>query len=145
MLCILILTTRQVISFFLANYVDAADKETYPRRIYIDLGINSFASSVCFMMQHYPVKFDRIYGFECAQDLRNVPALRAPIDACIQHSPVIPGKEAYKTDEVIETTKFFYNYIGVDNSRSTKPHTIGLNDFLLDTVREEDFVVVKVS
>lgn len=134
----------QIIPFFLANFVDANDKKIYPRRIYVDLGINHFASSVCFMMQHYPIKFDRIYGFECAQDMTDVPSLRAPIESCIAHAPAMPGKDSYETEEVIKTTKFHYNYIGLDDSTSTTPHTVGLNNFLLDTVREEDFVVVKV-
>ena len=134
-----------MVPFLLANFIDANKQYLYPRRIYIDLGIRDFESSVCFMMQRYPVKFDQIHGFEAAGDLTNVEQFRPSIDACIQNIPAMPGKKAYHTDDFIQNTTFYYNLIGLDDSASTTPHTIGLNKFLLEKVTKEDFVVVKVS
>ena len=57
---------------------------SYARRIYIDLGVKNFESSICWILRHYPMKFDRIYGFECGRDLSDVKALRANIEACIR-------------------------------------------------------------
>lgn len=128
----------------MGNFVDAADKSLYKRRIYIDLGIKDFDSSLCWMMQHYPVKFDIMHGFECQTDFTNVEALRGPIDNCI--SGTAAEKIGYTTDGMMKTLHTYYNYIGLDDDESTVPSTRGLSHFLQDVgVQEDDFVVLKMD
>ena len=49
--------------------MNASDASVYQRRIYIDLGIKNFDSCICWMMKHYPAKFDALYIFEGATNL----------------------------------------------------------------------------
>ena len=131
-----------MIPFFLANFVDAA---SYPRHIYIDLGILDFHSSLCWIMQHYPVKFDQIYGFECARDFSNVAALASDVEHCIRNTTaeLIGYKDV---QEVLGSMTLFHNYIGLDDNASTSPPTKGLAQFLKDVgIQEEDFVVIKMD
>lgn len=130
--------------FLLANFVDASDKELYKRRIYIDLGIKDFGSSLCWIMQHYPVKFDAMHGFECQSDLSNVAALQGPIDQCI--SGTAAEKIGYTTEGMIDMLKIYHNFIGLDESSATTPPTRGFAQFLQDiAVQEDDFVVLKMD
>ena len=124
--------------------MNASDAAVYKRRIYLDLGIKNFESSLCWMMQNYPVKFDAIYGFECAKDLSNVQALREPIATCVEGTSA--GQRGYTTNGVLNSMHLNYNYIGLDDASTTSPPTRGLSQFLLDTgVQEDDFVVVKMD
>ena len=133
---------QQVIPFFLANFVDAA---SYPRRIYIDLGIKDFESSMCWIMQNYPVKFDRIYGFECATDFRNVAALAPNTEKCIKGSTA-ESIGYQNVQEVMNSMSLYYNYIGLQDDASTSPPTKGLSQFFQEVgIREDDFVVMKMD
>jgi len=133
-----------VTPFLLANFVDASDKKLYKRRIYIDLGIKDFEFSLCWIMQHYPVKFDVMHGFECQTDLTNVAALKDPIDHCI--SETAAEKMGYTTEGVMDTLNIYHNFIGVDEDSKTSPQTRGLGQFLKDIdVQEDDFVVLKMD
>jgi hypothetical protein len=87
--------------FLLVNFVDASDKTLYRRRIYIDLGIKDFDSSLCWIMQNYPVKLDAMYGFKCQTDMTDVTALRHPINQCI--SGTAAKKMGYATEGTIDT------------------------------------------
>jgi hypothetical protein len=121
------------------------DATSYPLRIYIDLGIKDFESSLCWIMQHYPVKFDRIYGFECARDVSDVAALTPNITRCINGTS---AKSIGYVDaaQVVKNMSLYYNYVGVDNDSNTFPPTIGLSQFLNDIeIREKDFVVMKMD
>jgi hypothetical protein len=134
----------QVTPFLLANFVDASDKKSYKRRIYIDLGIKDFDSSLCWIMQHYPVKFDAMHGFECQTDLTNMAALRDPIDRCISGSGA--EKMGYTTEGMMDMLHIYHNYIGLDEDTTTSPQTRGLGQFLQDIgVQEDDFVVLKMD
>lgn len=95
--------------FLLANFVDASDKKLYERRIYIDLGIKDFASSLCWIIQHYPVKFDIMHGFECQTDLTNVTALKGHIDSCI--SGTAAEKMGYTTEGMMDMLHIYHNFI----------------------------------
>ena len=130
--------------FLLANFVDASDKKVFKRRIYIDLGIKDFDSSLCWIMQHYPVKFDAMHGFECQSDLSNVVALQGPIDRCIRGTAA--EKIGYTTEGVMDTLKIYHNFIGLAENTATSPPTRGLGQFLQDIdVQEDDFVVLKMD
>ena len=130
--------------FFLANFVDASDAKVYKRRIYIDLGIKDFDSSLCWIMQHYPVKFDAMHGFECQKDLTDVAALKGPIDHCI--SGTAAEKMGYTTEGMMDMLNIYHNYIGLDEDSKTSPETRGLGQFLQDIgVQEDDFVVLKMD
>jgi hypothetical protein len=110
----------QVTPHFLANFMNATDASIYRRRIYIDLGIKNYNSSVCWMMQNYPLKFDLMYGFECAVDLSDIPALKSDIDRCITDTEA--DARGYEIDQVIKTFKFCYNYVGLeDNCKPFRP------------------------
>jgi len=117
----------------------------YPRRVYIDLGIKDFESSLCYIMQHYPVKFDQIYGFECAKDFSNVTALIPNVARCINGTSA--QSFGYRdTTETINSMFLHYNYVGVEDDASTSPPTIGLGRFLKTIgIEEEDFVVIKMD
>ena len=130
--------------FLLATFVDASDKKLYKRRIYIDLGIKDFDSSLCWIMQNYPAKFDAMHGFECETDFTDVEALRAPIDHCI--SGIAAEDMGYTTEGVIDTLHTYHNFIGLDDNPATTPSTRGLSQFLHDIgVHEDDFVVLKMD
>ncbi|GAB5036600.1 Hypothetical protein NocV09_04300250 [Nannochloropsis oceanica] len=134
----------QVTPFLLANFVDASNKTLYRRRIYIDLGIKDFNSSLCWMMQNYPIKFDAMYGFECERDMTNVATLRDPINRCI--SETAAEKMGYTTEGTMDTLKVYHNFIGLDEDLETSPHTRGLSQFLKDIdIQEDDFVVLKMD
>jgi len=133
-----------VTPFLLANFVDASDNNVYKRRIYVDLGIQDFDSSLCWIMQHYPVKFDVMHGFECKTDLTNVTALKGPIDQCI--SGTAAEKIGYTTEGMMEMLNIYHNFIGPDENWATTPPTRGLTQFLQDIdVREDDFLVLKMD
>ena len=130
--------------FLLANFVDATDKKLYKRRIYIDLGIKDFDSSLCWIMQHYPIKFDAMHGFECQSDLTDVAAVKGPINNCI--SGTAAEKIGYTTEGMMDTLNIYHNYIGLDENTATSPPTRGLRQFLQDIgVQEDDFVVLKMD
>ena len=130
--------------FLLANFVNASDTKVYERRIYIDLGIKDFDSSLCWIMQHYPVKFDAMHGFECQSDLSNVATLQGPIDLCISRTAA--EKIGYTTEGMMDTLKIYHNFIGLDENSATTPPTRGLAQFLQDiAVQEDDFVVLKMD
>lgn len=132
----------QVIPYLLANFVDAS---SYPRRIYIDLGIKDFDSSLCWMIQHYPAKFDHVYGFECARDFSNVTALLPNIERCIKgtSAEALGYREA---KELSGSMSLYYNFVGVDDDSRTLPPTVGLSDFFKrEVILEDDFVVVKMD
>jgi len=133
---------HQVVPYFLANFVDAT---LYPRRVYIDLGIKDFESSLCWIMQHYPIKFDQIYGFECAKDFSNVTALMPNVARCIEGTPA--QSIGYRdTTETINSMFLHYKYVGVEDDASTSPPTTGLGRFLKTmAIEKEDFVVVKMD
>jgi hypothetical protein len=133
-----------VTPFLLANFVDASDKTLYRRRIYIDLGVKDFDSSLCWIMQNYPVKFDAMYGFECQTDMTDVAALRDPITQCI--SGTAAEKMGYTTEGTIDTLKIYHNFIGLDENSKTSPQTRALSQFLKEIdVQEDDFVVLKMD
>ena len=116
----------------------------YRSRIYIDLGIQDFDSSVCWMMQNYPVKFDFVYGFESARDLSNLSAFHDTIDRCINGTAA--ATRDYDIGEVMETFTFYYNTIGLEDDPQTTPSTRGLRQFIKDIgIVEEDFVVLKMD
>ena len=95
-------------------------------------------------MQNYPVKFDAMYGFECARDFSNVQALREPIATCVEGTSA--GQRGYTTKDVLNSMDLHYNYVGLDDDSTTRPPTRGLSQFLRDTgVQEDDFVVVKMD
>lgn len=121
------------------------DAALYPRRIYIDLGVNTFESSMCWVMQNYPVKFDRIYGFECGIDLHNVDALALDVEKCINGTNAeFIGYQSVK--DALDSMFLYHNYVGVDDDVSTSPPTKGLSRFLENIgIHEDDFVVMKMD
>ena len=124
--------------------MNASDASVYKRRIYIDLGIKDFDSSLCWILQNYPVKFDALYGFECVTDYSNVQALQDPITRCIEGTPA--AQRRYTPEEIFDSLQLYYNYVGLDDSSTTSPPTRGLSQFLRDIdVQEEDFVVLKMD
>jgi hypothetical protein len=128
----------------LANFINATDVTKYKRRIYIDLGLKNFESSVCWMMQNYPVKFDLVYGFECGSDMSNVPALKDDIARCITGSAA--KTRGYQVEEVLQAFKFYHNYIGLEDNADTTPATKGLSQFLKEVgIQYDDFVVLKMD
>jgi hypothetical protein len=129
----------------LANFVDAKNVTSYKRRIYIDLGLKDFDSSVCWMMRNYPVKFDTIYGFECDKDMTNVTALKDDIALCLDGME--EGARGYKAEELVQQTlKFHHNFVGLDEDSQTEPPTRGLSHFLKEVgIQEDDFVVMKMD
>lgn len=131
-----------MIPFFLANFVDTT---SHPHRIYIDLGIADFESSLCWFMQNYPAKFDRIYGFECARDFSNVASLAPDVEKCIKGTT---AESTGYTDVqgVLDSMSLYYNYVGLDDDASTAPPTKGLAQFLQEIgISEDDFVVIKMD
>lgn len=96
-------------------------------------------------MHHYPIKFDLIYGFECARDFSNVTALARDVEKCIK------GTDAYSigyqnVQEVLDSMSLYYNYVGLDDDVTTSPPTRGLAHFLENAgVREADLVVMKMD
>eukprot|EP00824_Muranothrix_gubernata_P006883 TRINITY_DN18862_c0_g1_i4.p1 TRINITY_DN18862_c0_g1~~TRINITY_DN18862_c0_g1_i4.p1 ORF type:complete len:277 (-),score=41.29 TRINITY_DN18862_c0_g1_i4:9-812(-) len=47
---------------FLAGIINVS---AYPKRIYYDLGLRDYKSSLKWMLDNYPAQFDEVYGFEC--------------------------------------------------------------------------------
>lgn len=124
--------------------MNASDASIYKRRIYIDLGIKDFDSSLCWILQNYPVKFDALYGFECATDLSDVKALKTPIYQCVEGTSA--AQRGYTPAGVAKSMQLYYNYVGMDDSAVTSPPTRGLSQFLRDIdVQEDDFVVLKMD
>ncbi|TFJ82434.1 hypothetical protein NSK_006260 [Nannochloropsis salina CCMP1776] len=135
----------QVTPFFLANFVNASDPAVYKRKIYIDLGIKDFNSSLCWIMQNYPVKFDAIHGFECASDLSDIAALSGQIDACVRGTAA-DLKQGYTPEGVKDILHIYYNYIGTDENPATQPPTRGLSQVMKDlNIEKDDYVVVKMD
>jgi hypothetical protein len=133
-----------VTPFLLANFVNALDTKVYKRRIYIDLGIKDFDSSLCWIMQYYPVKFDVMHGFECQNDLTNLAAFKRDINHCI--SGTAAEKLGYTNEGIMDTLNIYHNFIGLDEDLETSPPTRGLGQFLQDIdVQEDDFVVLKMD
>ena len=96
------------------------------------------------MMQNYPVKFDLVYGFECKKDLSNMLAHKDMIDRCITGTAA--DTRGYQVEKVMESFKFYYNFIGLEDNSQTKPATRGLSQFLKEVViAEDDFVVLKMD
>ena len=77
------------------------------------------------MMQNYPIKFDAIYGFECATDFSNVQALRSPVAKCVDGT--LAGRRGYTTEGVLDSMQMHHNYIGPDDSSAKDPPTQGLS------------------
>ena len=48
--------------FYLGRFTDTSQAR---RKVYIDLGMRQWDSSICYMLRKYPVHFDEMYGFEC--------------------------------------------------------------------------------
>lgn len=95
-------------------------------------------------MQQYPTKFDLIYGFECQSDLSDVSLMRPSIEKCIQGTTA--EQRGYRTEEILNTLKVQYSYVGLVDNPSAKPPTVGLSKFIHDIgVKEDDFVVLKMD
>jgi len=95
-------------------------------------------------MQHYPVKFDVMHGFECQTDLTNVAALKPQIDHCIRGTAA--EKMGYTTEGMMDMLNIYHNFIGLDEDSKTSPQTRGLGQFLKDIgAQEDDFVVLKMD
>lgn len=121
------------------------DVTSYPRRIYIDLGLKDFESSLCWMMQNYPASFDGIYGFECARDLTNVAALATDVERCLR-APNAETAAYGNVADVVNSIHIYHNYVGLHDNTTTRPATISLSRFLTDVgVTKEDFVVMKMD
>lgn len=131
--------------YFLANFVNASDKDVYDRRIYIDLGLHDFKSSVCWMMQNYPTKFDLVYGFEADAKLHaDIHTLASNITECVKGTSA--EARGYKTHEVLNTFTFYYNFVGAEDNNKSSPPTRGLSQFVRDIgIKENDFVVLKMD
>lgn len=95
------------------------------------------------MMQQYPVKFDKIYGFECKRDFTNVTVLMPSIQKCINQGANARGYN--NVSDVIESMALFYNYINVDDDVTIFPTTKGLSSFLKEEIDSDDFVVLKMD
>ena len=135
----------KVTPYFLANFVNASDTNIYGRRIYIDLGLHDFGSSVCWMMQHYPAKFDLAYGFEGDPEFfLDIQTLRSNITQCIEGTAA--ESIGYKTQEVMDTFTFYNQLVGLDDNSESYPPTRGLSQFIRDIdIRDSDFVVMKID
>jgi hypothetical protein len=95
-------------------------------------------------MQNYPVKFDLVYGFECAANLSNVLALKDDIARCINGTKA--ETRGYKMDDVLRTFQFYHNYVDVKDDPKTNPPTRGLSAFIKEMgIVEADFVVLKMD
>jgi hypothetical protein len=97
------------------------------------------------MMQNYPVKFDEVYGFECGSDMSNLPALKNNIAQCIIDTAA--ETRGYQVEEVLQTFKFYHNYVGSEDTIQTTPATKGLSQFLTTEVgiAEDNFVILKMD
>lgn len=117
------------------------DTSSYPRKIYIDLGIKDFESSICWIMQHYPAKFDQIYAFECARDFTDVETLTPNVERCIQGTST-ESIGHVDAAQVVDSMSLYYDFVGVDSDPSTSPPAFGLGQFSRDIeIQEENFVV----
>lgn len=135
----------QVTPYFLGNFVNASDTSIYGRRIYIDLGLHDFGSSVCWMMQHYPAKFDLVYGFESEAIYHSdIHTLASNITECIQGTAA--ESRGYRTQEVMDTFTFYHNFVGPEDNSNSSPPTRGLSNFIREIgVKDNDFVVMKID
>ena len=108
--------------------------------MYIDLGLHDFGSSVCWMMQHYPAKFDLVYGFEGDPEyFMDIHTLRSNITECIEG--MAAESKGYETQEVMETFTFYHNYVAPDDNSQSHPATRGLSQFIRDIgIKANDFV-----
>jgi hypothetical protein len=114
--------------YFLGNFVNANDRSTYPRRVYVDLGAKDFGSSICFTLMNYPAKFDRVWGFECQQDLSNLTAIADEVQSCLDEPPP-ERRQGYVLSEVLASTKILYNYVGLEDGEGegAGPATVGFS------------------
>lgn len=95
-------------------------------------------------MKNYPVKFDLVYGFECKSDLSDMLVHKDKIGECLNGTEA--SARGYQVEEVLQTFKFFYNYLGLEDNPKTHPPTRGLSQFLREIgIAEDDFVVLKMD
>lgn len=96
------------------------------------------------MMQEYPVKFDLVFGFESANDLCDLAMFKDDVDHCINGTSA--ATKGYSMEDVLKSFKFFHNYIGLADNKTTTPATKGLRSFMDNNqIHEDDFVVIKMD
>lgn len=112
---------------FLPNYINV---NAFPRRIYFDLGVNTFESSIGWMLSNYPCKFDYIYGWEASKKFE---------------------KTAQPPPEIIEKYGNIFDiqvgvYVDVKSYTDNNgiPH-INLVDFVVTHCKKEDYVALKMD
>lgn len=133
-----------LLSWLLPNFMDVSK---LPKRVYFDLGINRWASSICWFLSNYPAKFDEIHGFECCNGTEFIPN-DGEIRNCLSNRKATSGQKLdplYTLEEYKGMVHYYHNFVGGVDDSSTNPSTIGFSDFLRSTgVTKEDFVVVKM-
>jgi len=99
---------------FLANHVNVTGA---PRKVYVDVGANTFESSIGWMMSNYPLEFDQIYAWEANSGVTVIP-------------PHLKKKIFFEEKMVGDTDG---------------PNSVNLIRFLKDHVEKSDFVVMKLD
>ena len=105
---------------FLANHINI---ESSRRTVYFDFGTSTFESSVLWFWEKYPHPIDKIYAFEVVPDRFQIPA---------QYNESIGVR-----------IEFFNCFVGTENKET--PRTIDASQFILDHVKQDDFVIVKMD
>jgi hypothetical protein len=112
---------------FLPYYINIT---AFPRRIYIDLGVNKFETSIGWMFSHYPCKFDYVYGWEANMIYQN--SAQPPADYIKKYGNIFDIQVGIWVD-----TK---NY--TDEKGNTH---MDLAEFIKSHCSREDFVVMKMD
>lgn len=125
--------------YFLGHYVDTS---RINRRVYIDLGVNSFASSIGYMLSNYPAHFTEIYGFECCI-LEGLQFSDADVAARLAKRTT---DVTYTVEEVRKITNITHAYVDGKEDLAAKPPRVALHSLLRRLgVTKADFVVVKMD
>ena len=104
----------------------------------MDVGVNKWPSSICWMMQNYPTHFDMIYGFECCTD--EYKPTPEQIDSCVKNNTL----NNYTPSE-IRRQKLYKGFLGARADPTTDPPTLAMDDFLREKgIKPDDFVVMKI-
>jgi hypothetical protein len=105
-----------------------------PRRVYLDIGANSFGSSVGWMKRNYPIDFSEIYTWEEVASEFKKPT---PQDATIVYNLTADTATRW-----LDSITFFPTRV----SAALTDHSPGdLSHFLLTCVKRKDYCVVKMD
>jgi len=115
---------------YLRYTASSINTDEFPKRIYFDLGVKEFDTSIGWIFKNYPCKFDLVYGFEADPNLRAA----LPSESFIQ-----------KYGDIFKI--FIGTYVDTMDSEEDngKIKHVNISKFIQDHSSKEDWVVVKMD